>query len=211
MNLPITAMHYPYHPYHDPQFLAACDMMRRLTGFQPHELFVGGGYLRDKYFGFEPKDIDFFTLNEVPDIFQQSPLAVMSGNYMDDKDSIDSEGNRRRVLSVWDVDGGHYPIQLIQLNPDLASNVDEAVSQFALGIQQIYWHDDVLQVREPFENDRDCKTLTVTRCFSVWEASTIIGKLDQLKRDKFPDHAIVIPPEYQELFEKAQGGEGAEL
>lgn len=163
---------------------AGLKALRRIREDYP-DAFLAGGYLRDLVAGVEPKDIDIFTFK--PALAAEAPVPPSDAN---------AWYPMGRLTGVSLRSGFDYPVQVIHLNPDSAKTPEEAVAQFALGIQQIYYVNDVAALR-PFAADMQGKTFTVTRCDSSGEAWSIGRKLFRLK-DKFPGFTLAIPPQFAE-------------
>lgn len=163
---------------------AGLKALRRVREDYP-DAFLAGGYLRDLVACLEPKDIDIFTFQ--PPLRDEIPVA----------ESV--EYPKDRIVGVSSRVGFEYPVQVIHLKPEMATTPEQVVSQFALGIQQIYYVNEVCALL-PFAKDMHGKTFTVTYCESDGEAWKIGRKLFHLK-NKFPGFSLVIPTEFS-MFEK---------
>jgi hypothetical protein len=159
---------------------AAVTMLKIIRQDYP-DAFLAGGFLRDTMLEVPPKDMDFFTF--------MTPKAEDQPE-MDKKEYID-----QRIDGVVKRKGWELPVDIIFLN----SNVDipaVAVSQFALGIQQI-WYDGIFLNRlPPFWDDMRYKRFSVQRCDSENEAFAIARKMTALE-EKYPGWGRRIPERYK--------------
>lgn len=159
------------------------------------DAFIAGGYLRDLFCKREPKDLDIFTWQMPKD------------EDMNYSTSGDSYGEDPRITCVINRPGFVFPTQIIVLD-DNTDREAVAVSQFMLGIQQIWIEggpDGQLVWLPPFIKDIHQERFTVTRCTNEREAYSIARKLTSLEGKYGKPWVRAIPDQFAQYTEILAG------
>lgn len=166
------------------------------------DVFLAGGYLRDRLLGLNPKDVDFFTFlplleGRSPDIDKGDPTHSQGGG----------ETRVTGVEQVFDyaeVYAGKapYEVQVIHLNPSFAPDCFKAVELFAFGLQQILLNPDTHAVdrTQAFNDDVTQRKITVWRCHGTDDAHAIYKKYQHLTKTKFRDWQLHVPEKWVKEF-----------
>lgn len=166
------------------------------------DAFIAGGYVRDLDNDREPKDLDIFTFHPP---FED---ACLKGSMERDEEyHADS-----RIDCVSCFNEFKVPVDVIHLGA-VNSDQDEAIANFALGIQQAKFviglsapepFDDliapkprwIVQGTEAYKRDKENKTLTICRCATEPETYGIAAKISKLTQEKYAGWSVVIPIEF---------------
>jgi len=183
------------------------------------DAFLGGGYLRDRHFGFEPKDIDIFTFR--PMLFGRTDVAAAG------EGEETSAGKDSRVKAVErfgpqpDSSFERFTVEVVHLDPSYAfdvkigsdgepigepfASVEMAVGQFGFGLQQIWYDQSQNKIRWTplFERDVCSGCMTVSRTEHQYEALQLYSKWQKLQA-KFPGWRLVVPTKHAVLWEGMQ-------
>lgn len=164
------------------------------------DAFIAGGALRDAAQHRAWRDIDVFTWRNIP---LDERMDLPQDNTLD-------SGAAPRVAAVrvpyyyHHADGRQHEVQLIQFAPDRAEpgDIREAVSQFSLGINQIWFDGKEVNYMQVFVKDYDQKLFTITHCESEHEMLRILHKVASL-RHKYANE-LRIPARFHEYLQSIQ-------
>lgn len=197
----------------DPGVLVEDNVMAMLALAQMDypDIFLAGGYLRDRILGIEPKDIDFWTWK---------PLLEGRVYTADSENSVAADDIGRiagveRIIDRADIQAFReglskdrpmcdYPVEIVHLHDEKTRDIRTVVQTFAFGIQQIaYLVDEKTIWWSPmFDHDLLNLTMTVSRTQDTSEAFSIYNKWKSLTAKRFKGWKLVIPEQFADKYEQ---------
>lgn len=156
------------------------------------DLFLAGGYLRDRFLQIPPKDVDFFTFRPPIQDSERVPF-----------DADRSGGGDIRIAEV--THGGvcmEMPIQIIHFSRDIQpSDPRSEVEHFLFGMQQIVLDEErgFIDATEAFWRDIENRTMTVCRCANEKDASIGFNKYKSLLT-RYPNWTLVVPTRFAGFY-----------
>lgn len=173
----------------------------KLNGFP--EAVIAGGALRDLTHGVPVKDVDIFVHHTSE--FDKKLDKAFPGQWrklLTESSTDYLNGTFDTVVAVVDltVDGVTTPIQIIALS--VIPTIDAAMARFDFGICQIVYDGSAVQMTQAFVDDVRGKTFTVIRSDTEEQMKRTLKRWDRFK-EKYPQHALVVPPKYAYLVSDA--------
>lgn len=169
-------------------------------------VYIIGGYLRDKACGKEPKDLDIALIPK-----EGKPLQA---NYIPDKCYVNYNKFIRDIKGTEDLQKrGVYQIvgmfnrklstsDIQYIVYDKYMTREEVASDMDMGLAQIVWcpEDDTIYATQNFIDDNVHK---VIKCYHEYDADRMYRRYERMKA-KFPDYIVIGMPEMEVLPEQEQ-------
>jgi hypothetical protein len=136
------------------------------------DAIIAGGACRDILLGRKSKDIDVFTALPIdPDLLMHPKSA----------DEYEASGGRIcGVTNPFDLPCSPIPVQVVWVVPPDETKTESCVDQFCFGINQTWFSGGAIEVTSNFQKDAEEKQVTVTYCFSAFEAARLMKKHNNL-------------------------------